>query len=852
MTRVALRGLFARRLRLFLTLLAVALGVALISATYIFTDTINASFDRIFQETQKGTDAAVTAKQGLSTGDEGGTTRTVPFSVLKQVRANPDVLVADGSVFDIGTILGKDGKRVGNGGAPNFIASTATAPRFEGFKLDAGHHPRAADEALVDKATADKEGFKVGGTVAVTGAAPRKVFRIVGIGSIAGADSFGGAAVVQLTTPEALRMLGKTGYDSISAAAKPGVTQEALVRSLRAELPRALDVRTGKQEADKQSKDIADQLGFLKTALLAFAGIALFVGAFIIFNSFSITVQQRLRELGLLRTIGASRRQVLWSVVLEGLLVGIVGSLLGLALGLALAPLLRALFVAAGIDLPSNGLVVEQRTIIVPLVVGTVVTVFSSLVPAVRATRVSPMASLRTAAIPTTAHVSRKTTIAAIVLSVVGIVLICLGLFGSGSSSSRLASTGAGVAVAFVGVALLTPFFIRPLASLMGRPVERIAGFPGRLARENAERLPSRTAATAAALMIGVALVTFATIFAAGARSTIKSAVEDNLTAAFVVQNSDGFSPYSPAVLPAVRKVPGTGAVAGLTSSRAQVKGVSGDQSVTGVDPATMPHVWKVVVDEGPDDAIQRLVTPGTTVVRKQYAESHHTKVGDTLVVRTPTRRGVPLRVIATLDDKAALFGNLTISNAEMRRQFGELKTAFGFVDVAPGADQDAVQQRISRLLDARFPQAEVKTQKEFIDQQSGQVNKLLGLIYALLSLAIIVSLFGIVNTLVLSISERTQEIGMLRAVGTTQRQVRRIVRWEAVITALIGGIIGALMGIVLAVLFTRPLDGFTLSIPVGTIIVLVILSGLAGVLAAALPARRAAKLDVLDALAYE
>ncbi|MCU0313058.1 MAG: ABC transporter permease [Solirubrobacteraceae bacterium] len=851
MRKVVLRGLVARKLRFTLTLLAVALGVALIAATYVFTDTINASFDRIFQEGAKNVDAAVTAKQGLATGDQGGTARVVPFSVLGRVEADPGVEVAEGNVFDSGTILGRDGERIGRG-APNFIASASQDPRFETFRLDAGRFPRTADEALVDKATADKEGFRVGGTVQVQGEAPRKAYEIVGIGSIAGVSSFGGAAIVELTLDEAVRMLGKPGYDQVIAAARPGVTPEALVRSLRADLPRTLNVRTGEGQADEQARETNDSLGFLRTALLAFAGIALFVGAFIIFNSFSITVQQRLRELGLLRTMGASRRQVLASVIAEGLLIGFAGSLLGLALGLALAPGLKAMFVAFGIDLPTTELQVQTRTIVVALAVGTVVSMLASIAPAVRATRVPPMAALRESAAPTTARVSRRATILALLLTAAGVVLICLGLFGSGSANQRLGATGAGVAVAFLGVALLTPFAIRPLASLMGRPVQAIAGFPGRLARENAVRQPARTAATAAALMVGVALVTFATIFAAGARTTVKNAVEDNLKAPLVVQNSNGFSPFSPAVVPAIRRVDGVEAVSALGSSQARIRGIDGDQGVTGVDPATLEDLWRVQISEGPPDAVAQLARPGTTLVRQTFADDHGTEVGDTLVARTPVRGAETLRVVGILDDEAGLFAALTVSNAELVRAFGERKTAFAFVATTPGAPVEAVQQRIDRLLEQRFPEAEVKTQQEFVDAQSAQVNQLLGLIYALLSLAIIVSLFGIVNTLVLSISERTREIGMLRAVGTTQRQVRRVVRWEAVITALIGGLIGAVVGVILAILFTQPLDGFTLAIPVWTILGLVVLSGLAGVLAAALPARRAARLDVLEALAYE
>ncbi|HWT24805.1 MAG TPA: ABC transporter permease, partial [Solirubrobacteraceae bacterium] len=330
MRKVALRGLVARKLRLVLTALAVALGVTLIAGTYVFTDTINRSFDRIFAESARGTDASITPSKTIDTSNSGGTQPTIPVSVLRQVRAQDDVQSAGGSVFDVGTVLGKDGKRIGQGGAPNFIASVADQPRFDAFTIKEGRKPRTPDEVTIDASTARKEDFKLGDKVAVVATAPRKDYTIVGFTQIAGVDSFGGATVVDMQLPEAQRMLGKTGYDQIQAAAKPGVTPEELRDSLRDELPRSVEVRTGQEEARKQSADIRDNLGFLTTALLVFAGISLFVGAFIIFNTFSITVTQRMREFALLRTLGASRGQVMRSVITEGLTIGLLGSVVGL------------------------------------------------------------------------------------------------------------------------------------------------------------------------------------------------------------------------------------------------------------------------------------------------------------------------------------------------------------------------------------------------------------------------------------------------------------------------------------------------------------------------------------------
>jgi putative ABC transport system permease protein len=852
MGKVAVRGLFARKLRLTLTVLAVVLGTTLIAGTYVFTDSINGAFDKIFTVSNKGTDAAITPHKTIDTSNNGGTQPTVPGNVLEEVRRSPGVATAEGSIFDSGTILGKDGKRIGASGAPNFIASIADVPRFEAFTVTDGRKPRDADEATIDQATADKEGWKLGDKVCAVAIAPRKCYTIVGTTEIAG-QNLGGAAVLDVILPEAQRMLGKgSGFDEIQAAAKPGVSPQELKAELRRSLPASLDVRTGAEQAAKQSKDIRDNLGFLKTALLAFAGISLFVGAFLIFNTFSITVAQRMREFALLRTLGASRRQVWRAVIGEGLILGFVGGVVGFALGIGTAALLRALFKAIGADLPSQGVVIETRTVVITVLVGTIVSLVASLSPAIRAMRVPPVEALREGAVAMSHEASRRLAIFASLLLAVGVGLMCVGLFGSlKSDSAAISFMGGGAALTFLAVALLSPRLVRPLASFIGRPIERMTGITGQLARENSVRQPGRTAVTAAALMIGVALVTFASIFAAGAKATINGAIDTNLKSAFVVQNTDGFSPFSPEVLRTVDRVDGVSSVSGVRFSQAKVQGVSGNQSVSSIDPQTFLGLYKLDMKEGGDAAVSNLGA-NQVIVKKGYADSHDVNLGDTVQITTPIGKRLSLRASGIAEDKGGLLGNLTVTNTVAQTQFGEPKDAFGLVGIDRGANEAAVNRQIASVLEQRYPEAEVLTNQEFKDDIAGQVNQLLGLIYALLALAIIVSLFGIVNTLVLSISERTRELGMLRAIGTSRKQVKRVVRWEAVITALIGAVLGVVMGVVLAVLFTRPLDDFTLSIPVPTLIVVLIVAGIAGVGAAVLPARRASKLDVLEALAYE
>ena len=832
MTRVVLRGLLARRLRLTLTAFAVALGVTLVAGTYVFTDTINASFDRIFTKAYAKTDVVVSPGDEVTNQD--GEKPPMPASVLAKVEATDGIANAEGGIFDFGsTVLTTKGKKIGMGG---IVASRRDNARYELFDVASGRLPDAANEVAIDRSTADNEHLKIGGQVLIAAQVPKQAYRIVGIIRIQGVDSLGGSPVTMLTLPEAQRITGKIGrLDEVDATVKKGSDAAAVKQELKSELGPNVHVRTGTEEAASQSKDIRDNLGFLKTALLAFAGISLFVGAFIIFNTFSITVAQRAREFGLLRTLGASRAQVMRSVLGEGLFLGFFGALIGLGLGVALAAGLKALFKAVGFDVPSNGTVIQSRTVIVSIVVGVVVTIVSTLAPALRATRVSPVAALREGFVSTSKR-SRFAFPASIVMLLGGVTLMALGLFGTGSSNRDLTLVGVGAGLMFLGTALLSPRLVPPIAGFIGAPMR---GITGRLARENAVRQPGRTAATAAALMVGVALVAFASIFAASARKTIHDAVSNGSHAQFIIQNTDGFSAFSPQAAQRAAKIPGIREVSPIRFAQGKVG--KDDVGVTGVDPATFPDLY-----QAGGTAQLRNLRPGTAFVSKGYNKDHHP--GAVLHVKTATGRTVALRVAGVYDDKGHLLSDLTVANDQIARDFAAGKDNYVFV----GSTGSGVKDALKRELKNDFPQTEALTNQEFIDDQAGQIDQVLALIYALLALAIIVSLFGIVNTLVLSITERTRELGMLRAIGTSRRQIRKMIRYEAIITALLGGILGAALGIVLALLVSRPIDDFKLAIPVGSLVLLLVLSGIAGVGAAVLPARRAAKLDVLEALAYE
>jgi putative ABC transport system permease protein len=618
-------------------------------------------------------------------------------------------------------------------------------------------------------------------------------------------------------------------------------------------MPDAVEVKTGQQDASDEAESVQNSLGFLNTLLLVFAGIAVFVGAFIIFNTFSITVAQRTREFGLLRTMGASRGQVLRSVMLEALIVGVVASVLGLLAGLGAAKGLNEMFKAFGAELPQSGLVFKARTVIVGLLVGTIVTLVASLAPARRATRVPPLAAMREETAAASAPTRRRRVLSWVLL-VGGAAAILFALFGGAPASQALSMLGLGAVALFIAIALLSPRLVPVIAGAVGYPLERLRGVAGRLARENAMRNPGRTAVTAAALMIGLALVTFVSILAAGVKASIDDTVENRMTAELVTLNRDGnFSPISAESVSAIGRIPGVAAVSPLSSSQAKFDSVGGKPWGSGIDPATLGRVWDLDIKEGPPNVIQTL-TPRDIMLETDFADANSLNVGEVLDTTTPIGQNPQLRVTGIFEDKSGLIGDWLVTNSVIAQQFGQRDDDLQFIAAQPGANVDALQTRIDRLLDRRFPVIEVQNRSEFKDTITGGIDQFLTLIYALLSLSVIVSLFGIVNTLVLSIHERTRELGMMRAIGTSRRLVRRIVRYESVITALIGAALGLAVGFVLGIVTTVALEdeGFLLSVPIGSLIVFAILAVIAGVLAAIPPARRASRLNVLEALAYE
>jgi putative ABC transport system permease protein len=849
MRKVILRGLAARKRRAATLVVAVFLGVALTSGAYVLTDTINASFEDIFDESFAGTDVVVTPKEVVEQDDQ--EPPPFPASLLNRVRRVDGVAKAEGTVFSLGKIVDSDGDPIGSQFAPNFISSRSTEP-FDTLTYEEGQPPETDDQAALDSTTADRGNLEIGDRVGVVGNRQLQTYEVVGIASLGDTD-FGGAAVVTLTLREAQRVTGKQGeFDQISVDAAEGIEPDVLAQRVAAALPNTVEVRTGVEEAEQETESTKEDLSFLTIALLVFAGVAVVVGGFLIFNTFSITIAQRVREFGMLRTIGASRRQILGSVIGEALAIGVIGSILGLAGGLAFAPAINALFEGFQIDLPNTGTVLATRTVIVALCVGILVTLIAALSPALRATRVTPMAALLEGELPEGRRRGRIVSAIGVLLVVLGIALVCIGLFGGIESSGSAASLmGGGAAATLFGVAIFSPLLVRPLASVAGRPMERLRGLTGKLARENAIRKPGRTAATAAALMIGLALVSFVTVFAAGISRSIDDAVDTLFSGDIIVQNQDGFSPIPADVAREVANVEGVDRVTTIGYSSAKVEGISGEERVSGIDPATVGGLVDFEVEAG---AAPDQLARNDAVIDQAFGDSEGVGIGDTLNVLTPAGRRVSYTVIGEVKDNADFLGSFVVTSQALRDDFGYRQAGTVVASVGEGADFGATEDRVKELVDRRFPIAEAQDTEELKQTQREQLNGLLGLIYALLALAVIVSIFGIVNTLALSIHERTRELGLLRAIGMSRKQVRRMVRYEAVITALIGAILGSILGIVFSVLISRPLadEGFELSFPVGSLLILLVLAALAGVLAAIGPARRASRLDVLESLAYE
>jgi putative ABC transport system permease protein len=850
--KVALAGLLGRKLRSALTAIAIILGVAMISGTFVLTDSIDNAFNSIFTDVRKGSNVVVSGKPAFTLSDQNaGAAPSFDQSLLQTIRGLPDVAQAEGSVNGEAQLIGRNGKVIVYGGAPNlgFSIANPSSP-FNPLKLVSGDWP-GPDEVVVDASVAKKEHFKAGQVIAVQAEGPARRVRLSGIVQFGSVSTIGGATLAGFDLPTAQRLFAKPGkLDEIAIAAKPGVADAKLLAEVRAAIPATAQARSAAQQAREDASGTNQFISFLRGFLLAFAGIALFVGSFVIANSLSITIAQRTREFATLRTVGASRRQVLQTIVVEALVVGALASVVGLFLGFGLAKGLFKLFDAVGFTLPNNGLVFAPRTAVVALLVGILVTLAASLRPAIRATRVPPIAAVREGSVIPPGRFARYRTLGSAVLTALGFAALAYGLFKSGLGTKQLLSwMGAGALLIFVGVSMLSVRFIRPLAAVLGWPATRMGGAAGVLARDNARRNPQRTASTAAALMIGLALVTLVAVLAAGITTTFRSAVHDlfrNGEYAITAQNN--FSPIPTDAADAVAKVPGVEAVANVRTGDIQAFGKR--LFATAVNPASQ-SMFTLDWTQGTQDVLGSLGENGV-FVDKNYAKTHKLTAGSPVKVTFATgdKKRFVVRGIFDPPTGGSPFGNITMSAATWDRFNASPKNLYSFIRVRGGetdANFAALEQRL-----ADFPNAKVQTRDQFVDNQIAGLNSILNILYVLLALSVIVSLFGIINTLVLTVFERTREIGMLRAIGMTRRQVRRMVRHESVITSLIGGVLGIVLGVVLGGLLVARVDFIEFTLPTASLVVFAVATVVVGIVAAIFPARRAARLNVLEALHYE
>jgi len=855
MWRATFKSLLAKKLRLVLTALSVVLGVGFVAGTYVLTDTMNAAFEELFAQSAAASDVVVRSTSAFDSeeagpgGGGGGEDRTpLPDSLLELVQSASGVSVAVGDVQGYAQMVDPATDEVIGGLGPPTIGTNWNELAGEVLTLRAGGSPpAAAGEVVVDAATARIAELAIGDTIKILFEDSTDDFTIVGIAGFGEADNLGGATLAAFDTATAQRVLGKRGvFDAISVVGTEGVEPSELRASVDAVLPEGVEAVTSTSVADEASRSLQEDLGFFRTALLVFAFVALFVGSFIIFNTFSIIVAQRTRELALLRALGASRRQVVVSVVAEALVVGLIASVVGIIVGIGIAVGLQGLLGAFNIDLPSTSLQLLPRTVIASLAIGVIVTVLASVLPARRAGSVAPIQALREAGDGAASRelAGRRLAIA-LAVTALGVAALLYGLFGA--ESNGVYSVGAGAAITFVGVAMLSPLAARPIVAGLGAPLSRLS-FQGRLGRENAMRSPRRTASTAAALMIGLGLVSMVAILAASLKASFDAALTETLKADYTLATSS-FSSFSAGVAERVAGLPEVGAVSAFRQNGFRVNGST--SFLTAVDPATVDDVASLEVSEGSVAALAE--GDDVVLVHRGVATDNGWSLGDEVPAQFASIGDVPLTIVGIYEENR-LAGDYVISLVAYDGLYVERLDSFVLVKGAEGLALGEVETAIRGAVE-EFPNVQVQDQAAFREQQAGFIDQLLGLITALLLMSIAIAAVGIINTLGLSIYERTRELGLLRAVGMSRRQVSRMVRWESIIIAVFGAVLGLMIGIVFGWALQQALKTEGVSefvVPVGQLAVYLVIAALIGVIAAIWPARRASRLNVLEAISYE
>lgn len=843
MFRFALRSVLARKTRLALTSIAVVLGTAFLAGTSIFSATLSQSFDNLFADVFKNVNAYVRSSDVIEVGFGIEERPRISSSLVDTVKGVPGVLDAAGDIQAFARVVGSNGKPLGSDGqGPPTFGSVITDYKGSLWSISSGRLPSGPSEVALDEYTFDLGDFTIGDTTRVIAQSGSREFTIVGIASYGDVRTSGGATFALFDVETASEFLAEPGVvDQILVTGDGSVSDEELATRINTSLPQdlRLETLTGAEITEEAQNQIGDALSFISIFLSIFSYIALGVGCFVIYNVFSISAAQRQKENALLRAIGASKRQVTGAMLIEAMVVGVVGSAIGLVSGIGLSRGLSALLKSFGIDLPSTGLVVSTSTIISTLIIGLLVTVLSSFLPARRAGRVPPLAAMRETAMETT-DVSKGRLISGLVFTIAGIGATIAVIAGADAVLLGLA-----IVLVFIGTLILGPIIARPLALFIGVPIEKIRGVPGRMARENAARNPKRTARTSAPVMIGVALVTAVTALAVSIQSQIRDVVGEQFYGDYAISvNSFGFGGLSPDLADEINKLPEVDTATGIGTAAAVVDG--GGTLLTVVNPQTISGIFDFGFIKG---NVSSLTADGI-FVSESRAKRLDVQVGSTIdvtladsSVRTLTVQGIYTkdeiaeRYIVSRD----LFEGTTVA----RFDFGVYILTRD--DIPDAQARDALQEKVDE-----YGVGKLQSVEEFIDEQAAQVNQLLGLIYGLLALSIIIAIVGIIITLLLSVYERQREIGLLRAVGMTRSQVRSTVRWESVITSLQGAVLGAILGVGLGwiIVFALRDQGLrSFEIPITSLLWILVLSLVVGLIAAVYPAYRATKVNILRSI---
>ncbi|MEU6301912.1 ABC transporter permease [Streptomyces chartreusis] len=852
--KTSMRNFFAHKGRMALSAVAVLLSVAFVSGTLVFTDTMNTTFDKLFAVTSS--DVTVSPKEAKDEDDGAGTGKpaSLPASAVEQVAAVDGVKKAEGSVGSMSvTVVNSENKNMGSStGAPT-IAGNWTENDKKSMEITSGHAPRGPTEVMVDADTADKHDLKLGDELRTIAATGDIRARIVGIASWKVTNP--GAAVVYFDTETAQRgLLGATGrFTQVSVTAADGVSDAKLKQDVAQALDGSYKVQTAKESADENRKDVGAFMDVIKYAMLGFAGIAFLVGIFLIINTFSMLVAQRTREIGLMRAIGSSRRQVNRSVLVEALLLGFIGSVLGVAAGVGIAVGLMKLMSMAGMNLSTDDLTVKVTTPVVGLILGVVVTVLAAYLPARRAGKVSPMAALRDAGTPADGK-------AGWVRALIGLVLTGAGAFAlyaaatADKASDGALMLGGGVVLSLIGFVVIGPLLAGAVVRVISAVLLRAFGPVGRMAERNALRNPRRTGATGAALMIGLALVACLSVVGSSMVASATSELDKSVGADYIVMSQQ--QPIVPQAEKAMQQTPGLAHVTRYKDVDATLTSPDGKTDDTGITAADPTYA----------EDLRRTTTQGTLSaaygkdamsVGSDYAKKHGVRVGDTISVAFKGGETAKLKVAAITDDDTSIDQGARYTSIETLSKYlpaDRTPQSVMMFGKAKEGQEEAAYAALKKSLDS-YPQYQVRDQTDYKEELKDQVGQLLNMVYGLLALAIIVAVLGVVNTLALSVVERTREIGLLRAIGLSRRQLRRMIRMESVVIALFGALLGLGLGMGWGATAQKllALEGLNvLDIPWPTIIAVFIGSAFVGLFAALVPAFRAGRMNVLNAIATE